>query len=161
MKTLNDIFDQITEAFGEEDFELSEQDAGDSWITVMPHRIHDVAKYLRDEQGLRFDSLMCLSGVHYSKEEMLGVTYHLYSTEFRHRLTIKVIMPQDDARLPSVEQIWKTADWHEREAYDMLGIVFEGHPDMRRILCPDDWEGHPLRKDYKEQEQYQNMKVPY
>ena len=161
MKTTEELHQILSGQFGEEACELKADEKVAPWIIVKPNLIRDIAKYLRDEKGLRFDSLMCLSGVHYQKENELGVTYHLYSTTEKHKLTLKVIMPEDDAHLPTVEQIWKTADWHEREAYDMFGIRFDGHPDPRRILCPDDWEGYPLRKDYQVQEFYRGMKVEY
>jgi len=78
-----------------------------------------------------------------------------------HKLTLKVLLPRDNPVVPSVERVWRAADWHEREAYDLFGIIFEGHHNLKRILLPEDWEGHPLRKDYKVQEYYQGMKVPY
>ncbi len=161
MKTVEELYRVLSEKFGEEVLEFREEEVVVPWIVVRAEHIRDVAKYLRDEPRLRFDSLMCLSGVHYPKENTLGVTYHLFSTSEKHKLTLKVIMPEDDAHLPTVEQVWKTADWHEREAFDMFGIRFDGHPDHRRILCPDDWEGHPLRKDYEVQEIYRGMKVKY
>ena len=161
MKTTKELHQLLSDQFGDEACELKADEKVVPWIVVKPGLIRDIAKYLRDKEGLRFDSLMCLSGVHYQKENELGVTYHLYSTTEKHKLTLKVIMPEDDAHLPTVEQIWKTADWHEREAYDMFGIRFDGHPDPRRILCPDDWEGYPLRKDYQVQEFYRGMKVEY
>lgn len=160
-KNPNELHQLLSERFGEEHFEFHPDEKAEPWIVVSAGILKDVAKYLRDEPGLEFDTLMCLSGVHYHKEEQLGVTYHLDSTSMKHKLVLKVLMPQEDARLPSVEQIWKAADWHEREAYDMFGIRFEGHPDHRRILCPDDWEGYPLRKDYQVQPYYQGMKVEY
>lgn len=161
MKTPGEIFRILTGHFGEDCYELKEDVHVEPWIVVEPDKIKETAKFLRDEPELGFDYLMCLSGVHYEKEEQLGVTYHLFSTTQGHKLTLKVLMPQDNAGLTSVEQIWKSADWHEREAFDMFGIRFDGHPDHRRILCPDDWEGHPLRKDYKVQEFYRGMKVEY
>jgi len=84
-----------------------------------------------------------------------GVVYNLYSLTHRHRVTLKVVMPREGAHVASVTGIWAAANWHEREAYDLTGIVFDGHPDLRRILLPDDWEGHPLRKDYEVQETYE------
>ncbi len=161
MKTAEELHRILTDKFGEELFELKQDVPVAPWIIVKAEQIREVSKFLRDEPGLRFDSLMCLSGVHYPKENTLGLTYHLFSTSEKHKLTLKVIMPEDDAHLPTVEQIWKTADWHEREAFDMFGIRFDGHPDHRRILCPDDWEGYPLRKDYQVQEFYRGMKVEY
>ncbi|TVQ70797.1 MAG: NADH-quinone oxidoreductase subunit C [Balneolaceae bacterium] len=161
MKTPEELHRILADKFGDEVFELKQDEPVAPWIIVKAEQIREVSKFLRDEPGLRFDALMCLSGVHYHKENALGVTYHLFSTSEKHKLTLKVIMPEEDAHLPTVEQIWKTADWHEREAYDMFGIRFDGHPDHRRILCPDDWEGYPLRKDYQVQEFYRGMKVEY
>jgi NADH-quinone oxidoreductase subunit C len=79
----------------------------------------------------------------------------------RHKVVLKTLVPKEDPHLPTVEHIWKTAQWHEREAYDLYGIIFENHSDLRRILLPDDWEGYPLRKDYQEPEFYRGMRVPY
>ncbi len=161
MKTTEELHQILSEEFGEDIIELKAEEVVAPWIVVKGDQIQKITKFLRDEPGLRFDSLMCLSGVHYPKENTLGVVYHLFSTTEKHKLTLKVIMPEDDAHLPTVEQVWKTADWHEREAFDMFGIRFDGHPDHRRILCPDDWEGYPLRKDYQVQEFYRGMKVKY
>ncbi len=161
MKTVQELYQILADRFGEEGLELKPDEKVAPWIVVNPQIIPEVAKFLRDEPGLRFDSLMCLSGVHNHKENAFGVTYHLFSTTEKHKLILKVVLPEEDARVPTVEQIWKTADWHEREAYDMFGIRFDGHPDHRRILCPDDWEGYPLRKDYQVQEFYRGMKVEY
>ena len=92
----------------------------------------------------------------------LSVYYHLESTKLRHKLTLKVSTEREKPEVASVESTWRHADWHEREAYDLLGIIFINHPDLRRILMPYDWEaGYPLRKDYKNPEFYQGMKVPY
>lgn len=155
------IFEHVKEAFGEERIGFEPEGRLEPWLTVTAGGLREVARFLRDDLQLRFDVLMCLSGVHYSKEERLGVTYHLHSTVNRHKLTVKATVPEDDARVDSVEPVWKTADWHEREAYDMFGITFTGHPDMTRILCPDDWEGHPLRKDYETPEYYHGLYIPY
>lgn len=136
---------------------LAEAERGQPWIDVPPSALPGLAKFLRDEPGLRFNTLMSLSGVHYPGEEELCAVYHLHSTTEGHTLVLKVRVPESDARVPSVESVWKTADWHEREAWDLLGIRFEGHPDLRRILTPEDWEGHPLRKDYEPQESYRGI----
>ena len=116
--------------------------------------------FLRDAERTRFDLLMCLSGMDYTGGK-LGVVYHLNSTSLHHSITLKVQVTADAPHVESVAQVWKTANWHEREAFDMFGIVFDNHPDLRRILLPDDWEGHPLRKDYQVPEYYNGMKVPY
>jgi NADH-quinone oxidoreductase subunit C len=91
----------------------------------------------------------------------LGVVYHLHSLKWNHKIVMKTEVSAENPHVRSVEAIWKTANWHEREAFDMYGIVFDGHPDLRRILMPDDWEGYPLRKDFAVPEYYNGMKVPY
>lgn len=161
MKSAEEIRDKISTAFPESEPELKQGDIGDPWINLPAGQLKEIAKFLRDDEELRFDVLMCLSGVHYKKEEELGVAYHLHSTEKTHKISLKVRVPESEPVVPSVESVWKTADWHEREAFDMVGVQFSGHPNHTRILCPDDWEGHPLRKDYVQQEFYQGMPTQY
>jgi NADH-quinone oxidoreductase subunit C len=132
----------------------------DAWVKVAPDKIKDAAMFARDEENLAFDALMCLSGVDYTGGK-LGVIYHLHSTKWNHKITLKVDVTAQNPHCQSVESVWKTANWHEREAFDMYGILFDGHPDLRRILMPEDWEGYPLRKDYQVPEYYNGMKVPY
>jgi len=124
-------------------------DVPDPFVTIEPASVAEIGCFLRDEPELDFASLMCLSGIDYG--DRLAVAYHLHSMRHRHRLCVKANLPREAgaARLPSVVAVWPGANWHEREAYDLFGIVFEGHPDLRRILLPDDWPGHPLRKDYE------------
>lgn len=105
-----------------------------------------VAHFLRHE--LQFDWLANLGGVDYVADGKLCVVYDLWSFEKRHRFAVKVFCPREAPHVPSVARLWRAAEWHEREAYDLLGIVFDDHPDLRRILLADDWEGWPLRKDY-------------
>jgi NADH-quinone oxidoreductase subunit C len=156
MMTTEELFEYLNEQV-DGVLEYVPAELGQPWITVDANAIKGVAKFLRDDAQLRFNTLMCLSGVHYPDEEALGVTYHLHSTTNGHTLVVKVKVPQESPVVPSVEAIWKTADWHEREAYDLVGITFAGHPNMRRILTPQDWEGHALRKDYEQQEFYNGI----
>lgn len=107
-----------------------------------------IAQWLRNDPMTLMDWLACISAVDYLAEGRFCAAYDLYSTQHRHRLAVKVFVPRDRAVIPSVADLWPAADWHEREAYDLMGIRFEGHPDLRRILLPEDWQGHPLRKDY-------------
>ncbi|MEK6646963.1 MAG: NADH-quinone oxidoreductase subunit C [Candidatus Firestonebacteria bacterium] len=115
-------------------------------IQVNADEILPICEFLKTNEELCFDSLMCLSGV--DLKDYMKVVYHLYSYKHNHKLTINVVLNHDNSVVNSVSRIWKTANWHEREVYDLLGIKFEGHPDLRRILLPQDWVGHPLRKDY-------------
>lgn len=159
--TPQEIYTRLTDQFGESVISFEEA-IGDPYILVKPEAIAEIGGYLAEEQELAFDSLMCLSGVDLNaKDTDLAVVYHLYSMSLRHRIVLKVIVPKENPQMPTVEHIWKTANWHEREAYDLYGIVFEGHSDLRRILLPDDWEGYPLRKDFKEPDFYRGMRVPY
>ena len=176
MKTAQDIFNIIKEKFGDSVLELVSAQPVEPFITVTPLAINIVCLFLRDNEELLFDNLMLLSGVDdangktvkaedgTSKVEgaTLSVYYHLESTSLKHKVTLKVSAPVDKPDVESVALIWRHADWHEREAYDLVGINFLNHPDLRRILMPYDWEfGHPLRKDYKDPEFYLGMKVPY
>jgi NADH-quinone oxidoreductase subunit C len=107
-----------------------------------------VAEFLHRDPSLKLDWLANLSGVDYAADGRMAVVYDLYSFELRHRFAVKVFTPRDAPAVPSVVDLWPAADWHEREAFDLLGIDFPGHPDLRRILLAEDWVGHPLRKDY-------------
>jgi NADH-quinone oxidoreductase subunit C len=134
-------------------------------LIINPDQIADVCQELRDNELTYFDFLSCLTGVDIGVEEnKFAVIYHLSSIPFKTQLTLKVIKFHDrnSGALPSfksVSDIWKTAEWHEREAFDLLGISFDGNPDLRRILLPDDWEGYPLRKDYVAAEEYKGIKI--
>ena len=118
-----------------------------------------VMTHLRDDPALKFDFLNCVTGVDYptegsladhAPEDKLAVVYHLYSYTHRHTLVLKVFVPRAEPRVDTVSDIWPVADWHERETYDLFGVLFTGHPDLRRIMLPEEFEGHPCRKDYVE-----------
>ncbi len=119
-------------------------------VTVKKDRIVEICRHLHDKPDLQFDYLVDLCGVDYhgKKEPRFEVVYHLYSIKHRHRIRLKAEVSEDDCSIDSIIPVWIGANWHERECYDMFGITFKGHPDLRRILMPEDWEGHPLRKDY-------------
>ena len=121
---------------------------GEVTVTVPRDSIVDVCRFLKAEQG--FDLLADLCGADRGPEEdpRFEVNYHLFSTKHHSRLRLKVLLSEDDPHVMTVTQIWKTANWHERETYDLLGVIFDGHPDLRRILLPSDFDGHALRKDY-------------
>ena len=158
--TPQEILDKIKATFPNAVAEAKLDGVPDPFLKISPEQLTAVAGFLRDETDLQFDFLMCLGGVDLGKG-LLGVVYNLASVKIRHKITLKAEIPADKAQIPSVTGIWPSANWHEREAYDLLGIVFTGHPDLRRILLPEDYPGHPLRKDFKVPEFYQGMKVPY
>lgn len=117
---------------------------------------------LHSNANTYFDMLSCITGIDSGVEAgTMEVIYHLYSIPFNQSLALKVILPRENPEIESVNAIWKTANWLEREVYDMFGIVFKNHPDLRRILMPADWKGFPLRKDYKHEEYYRGMKIEY
>jgi NADH-quinone oxidoreductase subunit C len=163
--SFEDIKNILIAKFGEAVI-LGEETGGlQSTLLIAPEMIADVCLELRDNPATYFDFLSCLSGVDYGIEESrFGVVYHLASIPYHTQLTLKISKvngrTEDELpSFPSVSSVYKTAEWHEREAYDMTGIFFENHPDMRRILLPDDWEGFPLRKDYVEAEEYKGIKI--
>jgi len=151
-------------------------EAIDPWIELSPEVLGPVCQFLRDEPSLQFNMLNCISGVDFCHTDPkkaakspwqphLEVVYHLSSLARKHWLVLKVKLPRwkDDKagelpHVPSVSSIWKTALWHEREVYDLIGVWFDGHPDLRRILCPEDWVGHPLRKDYEMPLEYHGIR---
>lgn len=122
----------------------------------------NVCQNLHQNERTYFDMLSCITALDNGPEpNTMEMIYNLYSISYNHHLTIKVSLSRANPEIPTVTHIWKTADWHEREAFDMFGINFIGHPDLRRILMPADWQGFPLKKDYKQQEYYRNIKLDY
>jgi NADH-quinone oxidoreductase subunit C len=154
-----EIFDILKEEFADAVIDIIIAAPSDPYINIQPDSIVDVGLFLRDNKQLNFDYLCLLGGV--DNKDNFEVVYQLTSVAIGHTVTIKIRTDHDNPKVPSVERVWKTANWHEREAYDMFGIIFEGHPNLIRILCPYDWEGYPLRKDYVTPEVYHGMKVPY
>ena len=155
--TIPELFAYLQEQAPEAGLELQERHP-DPIIRVQADALPAVAKILRDDPKTAFDSLMCLSGLE-TETELLAV-YHLYSFQHRHKITLHCGSSKEaDVVVPTVSAIWRTAEWHEREAFDLIGIVFKDHPDPRRILLPDDWEGHPLRKDYVPQESWHGINL--
>ena len=160
MKQASEILHTLQEQFSDK-IVRSSQEGLQPFVVVAPEAVAEICAFLKTEPGLAFDSLMCLSGVDYknSKKEAdrMEVVYHLFSMRHRHKIVLKVELPRENPALPTVEAVWAIANWHEREAYDMYGIHFDGHSDLRRILCPDDWVDYPLRKDYVQPETYRGM----
>lgn len=148
----DDVYDALAEAFPglDEAIEAVVVDRGELTLHIKPERIAEVCRAMRDDEALRFELCSSVSGVDYlgADERRLHVVYHLTSMTYRRRIRLEAAVSAESPRLPSVTSVYPTADWQERETFDMFGVVFEGHPNLTRILMPDDWEGHPQRKDY-------------
>src|SRR5688572_2489583 len=169
------LFDRLKAKFGNK-ISGSNLQALDPWIEVTPDGLVDVCEYLKTEPDLSFELLNCISGVDYFEPDPkkaakatfqphTEVVYHLSSVSKKHSLVLKVILPRwknDEPghlpEVPSVSSVWKGAEWHEREVYDLSGVNFLGNANLRRILCPEDWEGHPLRKDYEMPLEYHGIR---
>ncbi|PID57318.1 MAG: NADH-quinone oxidoreductase subunit C [Ignavibacteriae bacterium] len=175
--TVEEILEKLKEKFSDLEFVLDDQLPTEAYIVIDGLQVKNVSKFLRDDESLLFDTLMNLSGVDDNnakkvKDEegnvklegrTLSVYYHLHSMKLNHKVTLKVSVPIEKPEVESVESVWKAADWHEREAYDMFGLIFLNHPNPTRILMPYDWEegSYPLRKDFETPEFYNGMKIPY
>ena len=155
-----DIHQRLTSQFGER-ITAFQADALQPWAVVAADAIADVAAFCKSDRELAFDNLMCLAAVDYPKETppRLELVYHLWSYPHTHGFVLKVHLPRESASVRTVETVWGVANWHEREAYDLFGITFTGHSDLRRILLPDDWIGHPLRKDWVDPDFYNGLHV--
>jgi NADH-quinone oxidoreductase subunit C len=131
-------------------------------VIVPAHDLKQVCQELYQNSSAYFDMLSCITGIDNGVEvNTMEVAYNLYSIPFNHHVMIKVVLPRENPEVDSVAEIWRTANWHERETSEMFGIKFIGHPDPRRLLLPADWEGHPLRKDYQHQDTYRDITVKY
>lgn len=142
--------DRLAERYGED--VLDRHDAhGDDTAIVRADRFVELMRFLRDDDLTRFEMLTDLTAVDYlgKREPRFEVVYHLYSLSMNHRLRVKVQVEEEDPRVPSVMDVWRSAYWMEREAFDLYGVKFDGHPDLRRVLLYEQFEGHPLRKDYE------------
>jgi len=154
--TATEIYERLKARFGERVISVA-LEAKDPWILVDPAAIAEVCAFVRDDPELRCDVLSNLSGVDYKAQGWIELVYHLYSYTHRHYVILKVHTPRDAAEVSTVERVWKAANWLEREIYDLLGVTFTGHSDLRRLLMPEDWIGYPLRKDFVEPEEYHGI----
>jgi NADH-quinone oxidoreductase subunit C len=160
-----EIYELSRAHFGEavRDFHADPKKDKDPWFVCEAASLVPFATWLRDEPIMAFDSLECLTGTDYPghaekpDEGRIHVALHLWSYSRRHRAVVKVLVPREAPLMPTLSAVWPVAIWQERECFDLLGVRFEGHPDLRRILLPDDWVGHPLRKDFVEAAHYHGI----
>ena len=144
-------FDEIADSLGMSDaIERVVVDRGELTFHVKRDRLPELARKLRDDPALRFELCMGVSGVHYPRDTgaELHAVYHFVSITYNRRVRVEVSTPDSDRHLPSLTGVYPTCNWHERETWDFFGIIFDGHPALTRIEMPDDWKGHPQRKDY-------------
>ncbi len=151
--SFKDVYARVEERFPAAEIVES---PGEPWVVVPKEQLVEISTWLKETPELSFDYLACQAGV--DDTANFWSVYHLYSVPKNHKAVVKVKLPREDApTCPSVCSVWAGANWHERETYDMYGIVYEGHPDHRRILLPEDWPGHPMRKDYDFPDHYQGI----
>lgn len=161
---IENLVNDLQQKFGESKISLVEGAKQDT-IIVNAAILIELCLYLRDSPSYYFDFLANISAVDYHPENRFALVYNLASLPYQTQLTIRVELTVENRtaenlpEVPSVTSVWRTADWHEREAFDLMGIYFTGHPDLRRILLPDDWEGFPLRKDYEDAESYHGIPI--
>jgi NADH-quinone oxidoreductase subunit C len=155
--TFEEIREKLAAKFGGERIGALAPANKDPFLLVQAADIVEICKFLRNDAQLAFDCLMNLSAIDWPKRNQIDVVYHLWSYSQRHAFILKVQLDRAKPEIATIEPVWKAADWLEREQYDLLGVTFLGHPDLRRIMLPDDWVGHPLRKDYKEQAEWHNI----
>lgn len=176
--TFVEIVANLKEKFPEEAIVKTEDTIAQPAITLKKEFLKAICQHLFATEGLYFDFLSCLTAIDNGvSKNTFEIVYHLYSIPYNHSIVLKVELPRtyseenkadfvefEETRLPiisSVDAIWRSANWHEREAFDLMGIWFDEHPDLRRILLPADWKGHPLLKDYVNLETYHGIKVAY
>ena len=148
------IYERIKERFGDRILEVSEKKP-DPFIVIDPTAIVEIGAFLRDDPELAMDCLSNESGVDY--KDRIEVVYHLFSYSKRHGAVLKIKLPRENPSVATLEEVWKSANWMEREIFDLLGVNFDGHSDLRRILMPEDWIGYPLRKDFVEPTEYHGI----
>lgn len=157
-----EVIDRLSAGLGLDEgaFE-SDAEALDPWIRIPAEHLSAAASFLKSEPDLDFDTLHCVSGVDWPGGEppAVEVVYHLFSLTKKHWIVLKVRVPREGGRLPTLEGSWKAANWHEREVFDLFGVRFDGHSDHRRILLPNDWPGHPLLRDWEWPETWHKIPV--
>ena len=154
--TPQDTFARLSERFPNQVKDFN-GDVAEPYCLVGADSIVAVCQFLRDDAQTKQEVLSDLTALDWPKDEKIQVVYHLYSYTHKEQFVLKVDLPRDNPKVATLEGVWKVANWFEREVYDLFGVIFEGHSDLRRIMLPEDWVGYPLRKDYVEQEEYDGI----
>ena len=149
-----EIYHRAKERFGDRIPEIVEKKP-DPWMVVEPAALLEVCQFLKDDPATSMDCLSNESGVDY--KDHIEVVYHLFSYRHRHQAMLKVKLPRENPSVATLENLWKSANWMEREIFDLVGVNFENHSDLRRLLMPEDWIGYPLRKDFVEPQDYHGI----
>ena len=157
--TEQEIYADLSARFPDKVLEFQEAETQNPTVLIKSQGLAEIFTYLKETESLQFDSMMNLAGHDPAPEREFEVIYHMYSNSLNHYITLKTTANREQPKVDSVANIYRTADWHEREAYDLYGIIFQGHPDLKRILMEEDWEGYPLRKDYVPAEFYRGMRI--
>ncbi len=152
------IHDILLDRFGS-DAIIKFEETIDPYIHVSYDLIGPICMYLRYNPELKFAFLQNISGVDYPDRETITIVYHLFSMKLNSKTVLKVSISRQTPEIETIESVWKAAGWFEREIFDLLGVVFLGHSNLKRLLLPEDWKGHPLRKDYKEEPVYHDMET--
>ncbi|GAB4124466.1 MAG: NADH-quinone oxidoreductase subunit C [Raineya sp.] len=162
-----EIKELLEKQFGEDCILAEDMKSLQPSLLIATEKLPDVCLFLQRHEKTYFDFLACITGIDNGAEKAtMEVLYHLYSIPYQHQLVLRVVVARNKPnealpQVPSISHIWAAANWHERETYDLLGIEFSNHPDLRRILLPADWQGYPLRKDYQVQDNYHGIEVKY
>lgn len=160
--SFENIHELLSNKFGEGQIEKGGEDFAQPFLLVDASILVELVTFLQQEPTLYMDFLSSISGVDKGPEAgKIEVIYHLSSLTKNINIVLKIAVNRDEPVVPSITEVYKGANWLEREVYDLFGVHFDGHPDLRRILLPTNWEGYPLKKDYKEQETYHGVKVAY
>ncbi|TMA28325.1 MAG: NADH-quinone oxidoreductase subunit C [Deltaproteobacteria bacterium] len=154
--TFEEIHQRLAAKFGDRIGPLAPANK-DAFAPVQTPAIVEICEFLKTDPELAFDCLINLSSVDWPKKNQIEVVYHFWSYQKQHSFIVKCLLDRAKPELPSVTSVWNAANWLEREQFDLMGVVFTDHPDLRRIMLPDDWVGNPLRKDYAEQPEWHNI----
>jgi len=147
----------VKDRFGDQVLAVNTENVKEVSVDIKPGSLHGVCLFLKSDPTPKLDMCMLISGTDFPEAGEISIVYHLESCEKPHRLAVRTRVPRLAARLASVADVWPAADWHERETYDLLGVIFDGHPSLTRILLPEDWIGFPLRKDYEFPKEYHGI----